>query len=246
MECVWMEGQVYAIRRDLASDPYQSVSVVWLSQDLEDEEGSWVYAYAQTDNLCSPWDLQPSKYVHPDQHQLSKRAALPRSLTVGHLQAASILDYVSSWDAASVFRYDLSKQAKKEFLHMFPDERDHLDLNIITEWAAQGRYDGSATTSSSSSSSSSGGGGGSPHSMGIATLFRDLERMVQTGLRFNDCNSSFLPWRQAEMTQQALHDLKLKLSKAHPSLSCLRTAVQEDAKLAYNKEMTQSRDVMEV
>ena len=82
--------------------------------------------------------------------------------------------------------------------------------------------------------------------MGIATLFRDLERMVQTGLRFNDCNSSFLPWRQAEMTQQALHDLKLKLSKAHPSLSCLRTAVQEDAKLAYNKEMTQSRDVMEV
>ena len=53
------------------NDPYLSVKVVWLSQDMDDEENSWVYAYCQTDNMCSPWDLQPSKYVHPDYHKLS-------------------------------------------------------------------------------------------------------------------------------------------------------------------------------
>ena len=117
MECVWMEGQVYAIRRDLASDPYQSVSVVWLSQDLEDEEGSWVCVRSDRQPMFS-MDLQPSKYVHPDRISLAS-VALPRSLTVGHLQAASILDYVSS-GTPPAFRYDLSKQAKKEFPHIFP------------------------------------------------------------------------------------------------------------------------------
>ena len=41
---VWLEGQVYAVRRDLVNDPYLSVKVVWLSQDMDDEENSWVYA----------------------------------------------------------------------------------------------------------------------------------------------------------------------------------------------------------
>lgn len=240
MECVWLEGQVYAVRRDIASDPYQSVKVVWLSQDLDDEEDSWVYAYCQTDNLCSPWDLQPSRFVHPDHHQLSKRAALPRSLTVGNLLAASVLDYVSTWDAASVFRYDLGSQAQEEFLSMFPDKRDHLDLATIIEWATQGRYDGAHADSTGSSDAAS------LHSMGISTLFRDLERMVHVGLRFNECNRNFLPWRQAEMTQQALSDLKLKLSEAHPHLSCLRTAVLEDAKLVSSREEAKDRDLLEV
>ena len=90
--------------------------------------------------------------MHPDYHKLSQRAKLPRSLTVGDLQAASILDYISTWDSASIFRYNLSKQAKEEFLSMFPDDRDHLDLATITEWAAQGRYDGTATSCIGSSS----------------------------------------------------------------------------------------------
>jgi hypothetical protein len=240
----WIEGQVYSVRPELARNPYQSVRVVWLSQDLEDEHLSWVYAYLQTDNLCSPWDLSQSDYVLPNTAQV--QAKLPKSLTVGHLQASAILDHLLTLDCTSIFRYDLGKQASAEYLTQFPDARDRLDLNIISKWAAKGRYDGdddastAAAAACSSSSSSSSGGRAPVGAVGIATLFRDLERMVNTGLAFNDCNRDFLPWRQAEMTQQTITTLKRDLAKCHPSLTCLQDAVARDVERDAEAEAAES------
>ena len=140
-----------------------------------------------------------------------------------------------SLDFTSVFRYNLNKQATAEFALAIPEKRGRVDLRTINKWAQQGRYDGDASSSSSSSSA-----GGNECNVGLSTLFQDLERMVHAGLKFNECNRDFLPWRQAEMTQQALTDLKRDLARAHPHLTCLRDAValdkekEEEQKLAAN------------
>ena len=229
--CQWLEGQVYSVRENLQADPYLAVKVVWLSQDMDDPALSWVYAYMQTDNDCSPWDLQQSEFVLP--HHQQRR--LPRALAVGRLRASSVLDYLMSLDFTSVFRYNLNKQATAEFALAIPEKRDRVDLRTINKWAQQGRYDGDTSSSSSSSSAS-----GNECNVGLSTLFQDLERMVHAGLKFNECNRDFLPWRQAEMTQQALTDLKRDLARAHPNLTCLRDAValdkekEEEQKLAAN------------
>lgn len=57
-------GSIYNIRSDMAKNPYNSISVVWVDRDAE--TSTWVYKYDQLDNECSPWDLKLSKFVLPE------------------------------------------------------------------------------------------------------------------------------------------------------------------------------------
>ena len=218
--CEWMEGQIYAISKDIHENPYLSVKVVWLSQDMGDPALSWVYAYAQTDNDCSPWDLEPSKFVlEVVPHRW------PKALFRPPLRASTIVDYLMSLDCASVFRYDLGKQAASEYSLTVPDPADQVDLLKVNKWLRLGRYEGN---------------------VGISTLFRDLERMVQVGLKFNECNKHFLPWRQAEMTKQAIIDLKREIAPGFPHLTCLSDALAGDEELAKEREASASSQVVEL
>lgn len=67
-------------------NPYSSVSVVWM--ELERHPRSWFYSYDQMDNNCSPWDLQLSQYVLPENvHKMP----LPPSLLKKNVTADAIL-----------------------------------------------------------------------------------------------------------------------------------------------------------
>ena len=95
---------------------------------------------------------------------------------------------------------------------MFPSGEDRLDLPCISKLCRKGRYDNDD-------------GGGS--CIGITVLFDDLQKMVQQSKRFNACNRSFLPWRQADMMEQAVLTLKARLAEHH-ALPSLQSALQQD------------------
>lgn len=73
----------------MKEDPYSSVSVVWLDQESNPRQ--WFYAYHQLDNLCSPWDLQLSAFVLPEN---VRPVSLPRALTLGSVTAEAVLSYL--------------------------------------------------------------------------------------------------------------------------------------------------------
>ena len=73
----------------MKEDPYSSISVVWLDQ--ESNPRRWFYAYQQLDNLCSPWDLQLSAFVLPEN---VRPVILPHALTLGCLTAKTVLSYL--------------------------------------------------------------------------------------------------------------------------------------------------------
>ena len=60
----YMEGIIYDIRGNFLHDPYQSILVAWVDQDADDK--TWMYKLVQTDNLCSPWELEASNFVFPE------------------------------------------------------------------------------------------------------------------------------------------------------------------------------------
>jgi len=196
---IWEEGSVYFVSPTLLTDPYQSMRVVWLSQEKETED--WVFAYTQTDCIVSPWEIEASVYVLED-HNLRSQT-LPSVLRIGALTPGSVLDYFRSSDFSDIFRYRV--QQSDEYCAMFPNKDDQLDLHVISGWLNQGRYHGDRNTPSAV--------------IGIATLFRDLDLMVLNAKRFNQCNAAFLPWRQADMAEHSLKRLRIELVAAHPELS---------------------------
>ena len=93
----YMEGIVYDVRENFHHDPYQSVLVTWVVQDADDK--TWMYKYQQTDNLCSPWDLEASNFVFPEN---IKSFTFPNALlrmnetTVGNSnKLTEVIDYLS-------------------------------------------------------------------------------------------------------------------------------------------------------
>jgi hypothetical protein len=56
--------RIYDVRSDYKLQPYLSILVVWLDQD---RNLSWAYKFLQTENECSPWDLEMSSYILPHQ-----------------------------------------------------------------------------------------------------------------------------------------------------------------------------------
>jgi hypothetical protein len=199
----WMEGSLYYVPSTMHTDPFQCLKVVWLSQ--EKDTADWVFAYLQTDCDVSPWDLEPSSYVLPEENVRPRK--LPGALKIGKLDPAVVLDYFKSLDCADIFRPRLA-DSSEEYRKLFPRVEDQLDLQAISHWLKQGRYHGHGDSISSS--------------LGISALLRDLERMVQNAKQFNDCNHDFLPWRIADMADAALASLRAQLVVAHPELSaCL-------------------------
>jgi len=119
----WVEGTVYHIREDFRQNPYNSVSVVWLQQ--EQGTNAWVYEYSQTDNSCSPWDLQLSEYYLLKN---VKDATLPKSLSVGVPTPAALLAYINSLDCTDGFKIPVREN--KEFCKMFPSNANRLGKQL--------------------------------------------------------------------------------------------------------------------
>jgi hypothetical protein len=180
-----LEGTIYNVRADFKNNPYNSISVAWLKR--EQGTNKWFYADLQEDNLCSPWDLQLSKYillqnVHP--------SSLPASLQTGAtITAPAVLEYLKTFDFASVFLYKLTQN--EEYCEMFPEERDRLDFHVLASRCTRGEYHSSKR--------------------GVLGLFEDLELMVANGKQFNDCNRSFQPWRLCDMVEKTVGNLKIAL-----------------------------------
>lgn len=80
---------IYHVTTDMKTNPFASISVVWMQ--LEQNPKFWFYSYEQLDNLCSPWDLELSQYVLPENVRVTP---LPRSLAVGNITAAAVIHYL--------------------------------------------------------------------------------------------------------------------------------------------------------
>lgn len=212
----WLEGIVYHSSPDLATNPYNAISVVWTGQERGTKE--WIYLYNQSSNECSPWDLEISRFKrHSHQYRPFK---LPKSITgVGHLSAQTILDFLTDHDSAHLFLIPMA-DLSHEWREMFPDKKDSLNLIILQTNFGRGRYNGS---------------------VGITTLFRDLELMVANGKRFNACNRDFLTWRQIDMYEKTVNLVKRHVAASH-NIASLRESVQEQIKLAKDLDM-ESREV---
>lgn len=180
----WLEGSIYHVREDYKSNPYRSISVVWLK--LEKNPRRWFYAAAQVDNMCSPWDLSLSKYVLQEKAipENGGRFVLPPSLASGPVDALAVLTYLKQFDYTSVFMYQLTQN--EEFCEVFPDPADQLDLNVLDGRRERGLYQG----------------------IGVNALFADLERMVANGKQFNSVNKDFQPWRLCDMMEKTVANLK--------------------------------------
>lgn len=226
---LWMEGSIYEVRKGMKQDPYHSIRVVWLSQEVDTND--WVYAYLQTDNECSPWELEASEFVLPENNIRSQK--LPRALMTTRVDAAMILDYFKSLEFVSIFAYKL-KEVAPDYLKMFPDESDQLDFPTLTKHLADGRYGGSSASSSSEACID--------RNVGIATLFRDLEKMIRHAKHFNECNTSFLPWRQCDMLECTVARTKNILASNHSALTCLSDAVN-DQKMNQKEEVVEYGDI---
>ena len=96
----WLEGSIYHVRPDFKKNPYRSISVVWMK--LEESPRRWFYAYTQTDNICSPWDLQLSKYVLPE--NIPSIVPLPSSLQGHTVDAMAVLAYLKRYICQTIMR----------------------------------------------------------------------------------------------------------------------------------------------
>jgi hypothetical protein len=217
----WLEGIVYHCpsRDELKRDPYNAVSVVWTSQEAVSL--AWVYSYSQASCECSPWDLEATPFKK-NVHRY-RPPALPRCFSVGTLDAASIIDYLKQCNASEQFNCDVVTEFPA-FREQFPDKADWLDLKVIAKQAARGRYDGS-------------------DHVGIATLFRDLERMVANSKTFNSKNQDFLPWRMADMMEKTVLHIKQHIAKARPSIASLHDALQQDRSMQQEMEMEAAQEI---
>jgi hypothetical protein len=177
----YLEGIVYSVRADFRQNPYNSVLVIWTSQ--EEDSRAWVYSYSQSSNECSPWDLEPSAFKRFT-HQYAP-PSFPRCFTSVSLEPQSIIDYLSSHNAGSEFSYNVS-EVSQEYRDMFPAAKDHLCLPVLAKLCKRGRYSVDAA------------------GVGIATLFRDLERMTANSKQFNSSNANFLPWRLADFMEKTV------------------------------------------
>lgn len=96
----------------------------------------------------------------------------------------------------------------QEYLDMFPDKKDQLDLTVITSYCSKGRYETDRK------------------GLGIVTLFDDLKRMVKNSKSFNQSNSGFQPYRCADMMEKELLDLAYDLGKCHNIKSLMNFATE--------------------
>eukprot|EP01041_Mallomonas_annulata_P008726 gene8726-18039_t len=208
----WYEGNIYYTRKDAKTNPYRSILVTWLVQ----EQGTfdWLYAYSQTDSECSPWDLEVSSFVLAEN---MRPPVYPKSLRVGTLAPESILNYLKSLDF--VYTFQMITTEIDEFISMFPDKKDHLDLPTITKLCSKGRYEGA-------------------RGVGILTLFDDLQRMVNNSKTFNQCNIHFQPWRLADMLDKELLTLREMLASYHSM-----TGLLERVEHVLEEEMTQGEEL---
>lgn len=92
----------------------------------------------------------------------------------------------SRFDFSSVFKYSLTKTT--EYIEMYPEKRDQLDLHVIKERSNENRYDGQN---------------------GLRELFDDLILMCSNGKQFNDANKGFQPWVLIDMMEKTVLDLQL-------------------------------------
>ena len=95
-----------------------------------------------------------------------------------------------------VYTFEINLSVCSEFLKLFPDAKDHLDLPKISKLCGQGRYEAG-------------------RGVGILTLFDDLQRMVNNSKAFNHCNKDFQPWRLADMLDKELLVLRELLAGNH-------------------------------
>lgn len=199
---IWIEGSIYSISDNLKTDPYQAIKVVWLSH--EEDTSDWVFAYTQTDCNCSPWDLEPSAFISLESknNARAKNGVLPSSLVFGNVLPENVYDFFCSQDFCDIFRYRIADMSE-EYVAMFPQSEDQLDVYVIGNWLAQGRY------------SPVDENGARSNTLGIVTLLRDFDRMVAHAKKFNACNASFLPWRQADMAETFLSTLRSNLARKH-------------------------------
>jgi len=212
---VWYEGNIYYIRKDIKTNPYNAVTVVWLIQ--EKDTNDWLYAYTQTDSECSPWDLEISHFVLAEN---MRPPIYAKALRVGKLTAEPILNHLKSLDFTYPFQMDVSDI--KEYVDMFPDEKDQIDLLKISKLCSKGRYEGA-------------------RDVGILTLFDDLQRMVNNGKYFNQCNMSFQPWRLADMLDKELLALRELLATYHSDMHMLLEKVD----IAREEEVANSQEEIE-
>ena len=92
------------------------------------------------------------------------------------------------------------------YLPTIQQQKDHLDLQVLTKHAAKGRYDGD---------------------LGIIALFRDLETMIANSKQFNKENSAFLPWRLADVLEKAVLSMKIYIAEER-KIPSLRQALEND------------------
>ena len=220
-DAMWMEGSLYHVpdATDMQTDPYQCLKVVWLSQ--EKDTNDWVFAYMQTDCEVSPWELEPSDYVLAEDNQRVRK--LPSSLKVGSLVPSAIFNYFKILDCSTIFLIPIA-EVSPEYVEMFPNKEDILDLHIIANWLEQGRYAANRNDSNSAA-------------LGISTLLNDLEHMVHNAKLFNQSNTNFLPWRQADMAATSLTRLRKQLIEVHPELI---TALADSGKHQRQKQQQHS------
>ena len=76
----WLEGNVYFVG-DVDHDPYQSVLVAWVGLEVGTKD--WSYRFLQTENACSPWDLELSTFALP-------RSIAPRSFPLCEGQVSEV------------------------------------------------------------------------------------------------------------------------------------------------------------
>jgi hypothetical protein len=90
--CSYLVNSIYHVTPDMKTNPFASISVVWMQ--LEQNPRFWFYSYEQLDNLCSPWDLELSQYVLPENIRMMP---LPRSLAVGKITATAVINYLQRY-----------------------------------------------------------------------------------------------------------------------------------------------------
>lgn len=85
-----------------------------------------------------------------------------------------------------------------EYIEMFPDKDDQLDLHVIKGRSKEKRYDGKN---------------------GLSELFDDLILMCSNGKKFNDANKGFQPWVLIDMMEKTILELQPKILGVNPSYS---------------------------
>jgi len=153
----WYEGRIYHIkysdqiigspfclfliltldlifRSDFQTNPFQSISVIWMDKELDSNE--WVYSYNQSDCLLSPWEISPSSFVSKSDRNQNKDCGslvIPSSFFSSQITPQSVLSALGNLDFSTPFS-DYRVADVAEFTTMFPDKEDQLDFSILSQF----------------------------------------------------------------------------------------------------------------